>query len=212
MKRFTHRSKFNGDQWITGRWETDIKPPWIEPLDMIAGVHFVPQLVDKVGADVVRIDVEVSRFVRFNGASEQREVFENVSERRDEVENGLLNRMIRLGDRWEKVVDGGPDEGDDEVQGVNLYRFWAGEAEPGGGPHSDCCDDWLRHGCGGGEGDEGGGCGGSEDNLISYILDLPGPAKRDRTRAFPAAPQDKPINIPVGETFLPPCFSPSVNY
>ena len=66
MKRFTHRSKFNGDRWITRRWETDIKPPWIKPLDMIAGVHFVPQLVDKVGADVIRIDVEVSRFGTIN--------------------------------------------------------------------------------------------------------------------------------------------------
>ena len=154
---------------------------------MIAGVHFVPQLVDKVGADVIRIDVEVARLVRFDGASEQGEVFENVSEGRDEVEHGLLNRMIRLGDRWEKVVDGGPDEGDDEVQGVNLYGLWAGEAEPGGGPHSDCCDDWLRHGYGGGEKEtKEGGCGGSEDNLISYILDFSGPAKRDRTSRLPS--------------------------
>jgi len=94
MTRFTHRSIFNGDQWITGRWETDIKTPWVEPLDAIARAHFVPQPVDKVSADVIRIDVGVARLVGFNGASEKREVFENVSEGRDEVGNGLLNRMI----------------------------------------------------------------------------------------------------------------------
>ena len=54
--------------------------------------------------------------------------------------------MVRLGHRWEEVVDRGPDEGDDEVQSMDLYRVWAGEAEPGGGLHSDCSDDWLGHG------------------------------------------------------------------
>jgi len=73
-------------------------------------------------------------------------MFENVSEGRDEIEDGLLHRMLRLGDRWEEVVDRGPDEGDDEVQGVDLCGIWSGETEPGGGFHSDCSDDWLRHG------------------------------------------------------------------
>jgi len=64
MTRITHRSIFNGDQWINGRWETDIETPWIEPLDVIAGVHSVPQLVDRVGIDVIQIVVEVTRLVR----------------------------------------------------------------------------------------------------------------------------------------------------
>jgi len=86
VARFTHRSRFNGDQRITGRWETDINTPWVEPLDVVTGVHFVPQLVDKAGTDVIRIDVEIDRLIRFNGANEKWEVFENVSEGRDGVE------------------------------------------------------------------------------------------------------------------------------
>jgi len=109
-------------------WESNI-----EPLDMIAGVHLVPQLTDKINTDVIRIDIEVARSVRFNSASERREVFKNVSEGRAKVEDGLLHQVVRLGNRQEKVADGSPDEGDGEVQGVNLYRLWMGETEPGGG-------------------------------------------------------------------------------
>jgi len=109
------------------RWESDI-----EPSGMVAGVHIVPQLTDKIDTDVTQIDVEVARSVRIDGASERREVFENVSKGRDEVEDGLLHQVVRLGNQREKVVDGSPDEGDGEVQGVNLYGLWMGETEPGG--------------------------------------------------------------------------------
>ena len=73
-------------------------------------------------------------------------MFENVSEGRDEIEDCLLYWVLRLGDRREEVVDRCPDEGDDEIHGVDLDRVWAGETKPSGGLHSDCSDDWLRHG------------------------------------------------------------------
>jgi len=116
----------------------------------------IPQLVDKISADAIRMYVEISRVVASEGSSEDGEVFENVSKGGDEVEDGLLHRVVRLGHRWEEVVDRGPDEGDDEVQGVDPHGFWAGETEPGGRPHSDGCNDWLGHGVGG----RGGGRGG----------------------------------------------------
>jgi hypothetical protein len=50
------------------------------------------------------------------------------------------------GHRREEVEDRGPDEGDDEVQGVDPYGVWVGETEPSRGFHSDCCGDGLRHG------------------------------------------------------------------
>lgn len=113
---------------------------------MLSRKLLVPQLVDKVGADVFGIDIEGSGLVGSNGASEKREMFEHIREGRDEIEHGLLHRVVCLRDRWEEVEDRSPDEGDDEVQGVNLDGVWEGETESGGGSHSDCSDDWLGHG------------------------------------------------------------------
>jgi hypothetical protein len=115
-------------------------------MDMRSRELFIPQLVDKVGANVLRIDVEVARVVRFDTPSEEWEMFEDVSEGRDEVEDGLLHRVVRLGDRWKEVVDRGPDERNDKVQGVDLYGVWARERETCGGSDSDGSDGWLRHG------------------------------------------------------------------
>jgi hypothetical protein len=98
---------------------------------------FVPQLIDKVGTDVIRIDVEVSQAVGFERPSKQWEMFENVSEGRYEIENGLLHRMVRLGYRWEEMVDRGPDEGNDKVQSVDLNGVWTGKIKPCGRSHSD---------------------------------------------------------------------------
>ena len=119
------------------------------------GELVLPQLVDKVGTNVVRMDVEVAGLIGFDGSSEKWEVFENVSKGRNEIEDGLLYRMVRLGHRWEVVVDRNPDEGDDEVQSVDLYGVWAGEAEHGGGSHPDRSEDRLRHGVAEGEEREG---------------------------------------------------------
>ena len=112
---------------------------------MLTRELLVPQLVYKVGTDTTRMDVEVTRLVWFDGPSEKREVFENVSEGRDEVQYRLLHRVVRLGDRWEEVVDRGPDQGDDEVEGMDFDRIWARDAESGGGPHPNSSGDWLRH-------------------------------------------------------------------
>ena len=92
------------------------------------------------------MDIDVARFVRFDGSGEEWEMFEDVSEGGDEIEDGLFHRVVRLGDRWEEVVDWGPDEGDDEIQGVDLYGVWAGKTEPGGGSHSDGGSNGIRHG------------------------------------------------------------------
>jgi hypothetical protein len=49
-------------------------------------------------------------------------MFENASEGRDEVEDRLLRRIVRVGHRWEKVEGGGSEEGDDGVQSVDFYE------------------------------------------------------------------------------------------
>ena len=115
---------------------------------MLSRELLVPQLVDEVGPDAIRMYVEISGVVWFESSSEDGEVFEYVSEGRDEVEDGLFHRVVRLGHRGEEVVDRGPDEGNDEVHGVNPHGLWTGETEPGGRFHSDGCNGWLRHGVG----------------------------------------------------------------
>lgn len=64
-------------------------------------------------------------------------MFENVSERSNEVEDGLLHRMVHLGYRGEEIVDRGPDKRNNEVQGMDLYGLWTGMTEARGGSHSD---------------------------------------------------------------------------
>ena len=118
-----------------------------------SGQLLIPQLVDKVGANVVRVDVEVAQLVRFDRSGEKWEVFEDVSEGGDEIEDGLLYRVVRLGYRWEVIVDWSPDEGDDEVESVDLYGLWTGQGQPGGGSHSDCGKNRLRHGVAAGRGE-----------------------------------------------------------
>jgi len=55
--------------------------------------------------------------------------------------------MVRPGHRWEDVVlDRGPDEGGNEVQGVDPHGLWAGETEPGGGGlMATGCDQSITH-------------------------------------------------------------------
>lgn len=123
----TYRSKFYGHERLVEGRGSEINAPRIEPLYMDSRELFIPQLVDKVRADIIRMDVEVSRFVGFYRTSEKREMFENVSEGGNEVKDSLLHRVVRLGHRWEEVVDRGPDERNNQVQGVDLYRVWTGE-------------------------------------------------------------------------------------
>jgi len=166
----THGGEFNGNKRITWGWESEVKTPRIDPLDMFTWKFGVPQFVDEVGTDVVRMDAEVARFVRFDSPGEKGEMFKYISEGRDEVEDGLLYRMLRLGDRWEEVVDRSPDEGDDEVQSMDFYWVWAGKTEPGGGSHSDCSDSWLRHDVvRGGRGEEGRESGGMGSHPIFFL-------------------------------------------
>lgn len=134
---WAYRGEFYGDQRLTGSRGSDLNAPRIEPLYMHSRESLVPQLVDKIGAGVVRMDVEVSQVVGFDSSGEKREMFENVSEGRDEIEDGLLHRMVRLGYRWEEIVDRGPDEGNQEVQGVDLCGVWTGKTESCRGSHSD---------------------------------------------------------------------------
>jgi hypothetical protein len=49
------------------------------------------------------------------------------------LKDKLLHRIVRVGHRWSKVEGRRPDEGDGEVQSVDLYDVQAGETEPGGG-------------------------------------------------------------------------------
>ena len=108
------------------------------------------------------MDVEAARLIRFDGSSEKWEVFEDVSKGRDKIEDGFRYRVVRLGHRWEEVVDGGPDEGNDKVQSVYLYGVWAGETEPGGGSDPDCSKDRLGHAVAEGEGGGDGRVRGSQ--------------------------------------------------
>ena len=140
-----YRGEFYGDQWFTGPWGSDLSASGTEPLYVHFWIFLVPQLVDKIGADAIRMDFEVPRIVGFYGPTQEGEMFENVSEGRDEIENSLLHRMVRLGYRWEKVEGRGPDERNNEVQSVNFYWAWAGKTEGFRRFHSDRSDDWLRH-------------------------------------------------------------------
>jgi hypothetical protein len=75
-----HRCKFYGKQRVARGWEPDNGIPGIEPVNMRPWEPLVPQLVDEVGAKMIRVDVEVARVVVFERPGEEREVFENVSE------------------------------------------------------------------------------------------------------------------------------------
>ena len=105
----------------------------------------VSQIVDKVCAETTRMYAEISRIAGFDGPSERGEMFKNISEGRDEIEGGFLNRVVLLGYRWEEVVDRGPDERDQKIQGVDLYWVWTGKTKACRGFHFERNDDWLRH-------------------------------------------------------------------
>ena len=76
----THRCKFYGDKRITRRWKSNIQTSGIKVLRRgFLGELVLPQLVDKVGSNVVRMDVEVAGLIGFDGSSEEWEVFEDVS-------------------------------------------------------------------------------------------------------------------------------------
>ena len=85
-------------------------------MDMHSWNLFIPQRMDEVCTDVIRINAEIARFVRFCSSSEEWEVFEGAGR-----------------GRGEEVVDRSPDEGDNEVQGVDLYGLWVGGSGLAGG-------------------------------------------------------------------------------